>query len=275
MDIIINEELKNIPSGSRLIMSDSDWASNFLLGLDYKPNLLPLGNFLAQYHGLEGNWLVVDPVYWVATHNDAMILAYGHNLNLTEKESQQFFQDIQEFFKEEKMQWHYHSKNRWLLKKDNKPSINTKPTFQMMHESLMPALNAMDSSMYWQRFMTEAQMFLSNHPLANKLTTAPFINGLWVFGEGIFQFPQDFQGHTDDQQLLDHFASYFHAAEAIEMYKTTCIVLSSAQALPENLPNVSTTWRWNNVAYTIKKRNLWTRFWRFITHANKKKKRTY
>lgn len=265
MEVIINGEIAAIPAQAFPVTKESDFFINLLLSLGYNLENLPLGDFLAQYHGLKGEWVVADPVYWEALHNDAMILAFGKDLELTGRESHQLLSDLTQFLKTDEILTHYHDKSRWLLEKSNKTAINAKPSLIMRHQSLMPAFNAMDSSLYWQQLMTELQMFLSNHDLNETRKDKPMVNGIWIYGEGVFRMPLDVKMLTDDERLIKQFPESFEKLEASsKLDSSSCLVLTHKDSLPESLPNIPMLWRWNNMTYQTKKTSIWMRLWRLV-----------
>lgn len=270
MGVIINGQATTIPLDATPLTNQADFFLNFLLAVGEPEEAPPLGDFLARYHNLEGEWLVSEPIYWEASHNDAFILAHGDDLGLSEEEAFVYFQELKNFFAEDGVSLYYHDKNHWLIEKLNKTNINAKPTQKMRHQSLMPALNAMDSSMYWQQLMTELQMFLSNSLLNSKRQDKYPINGLWIYGEGLCHFPEDKVYYTDDERLIRQFPSYFQILKETSQFdENTFLVLNKPESLPKKLPNIPMVWRWNNASYQTKKQQRWTRFWRFLKNADK------
>lgn len=139
---------------------------------------------LIDCHSLNGDWIIATPIHWQATHNDAMIVALGDELQLTQDQAYAWFNVIAEFLAEVGISMHYHDCYRWLLSVDHKPTIISPSPYEIKHRSLMPFFAHMDPSHYWQGLLTEIQMFLSNHELNNKQT--PFtINGLWLYHQGL------------------------------------------------------------------------------------------
>lgn len=271
LQVIINGQIDPIPKEALVIPNQADYFLNILVGLGYGSEQLPLGDFLAQYQGLHaGAFVVAEPIYWEASHNDAFILSFGDDFGLTEAEAKAFFEALKTFFKADVIEAIYFEKTRWLLEKSNKVIINAKPTKQMVHQSLMPAFNAMDSSMYWQQLMTELQMFLSNHPLNEKRLDKIPINGLWIYGEGSFLMPHDKKIISDDCQLVHQFeGSVAPLTDKTVLDEDSCLLITNPASLPHEMPNIPTTWRWNNAAFIIKKTNLWHRMWRKCRHADK------
>ena len=160
---------------------------------------------LRRLHGLEGDWLIVSPIYWEATHNDAMIMACGEMLDLSDEESRQWFAALAKFLVNDKVTLHYHDANTWLIQFDECPPINAKPVHSLLQQSMMQQLAALDPTLFWSRFLTENQMFFSEHPL-NKARTGRYpVNGVWIWGSTVFE---------DAPKTKHWFARLFHRRKA-------------------------------------------------------------
>jgi len=139
---------------------------------------------LRRYHKLEGRWLIVSPIHWQATHNDAMIIACNETLDLPDAESRLWFAALTEFLVHDKVKLHYHDAYTWLIQFEESPPINAKPVHRLLQQSMMQQLQALDSTLFWSRFITENQMFFSEHSL-NKARAGRYpINGVWIWGDG-------------------------------------------------------------------------------------------
>lgn len=91
MRVVIDSECSSIPERAKSLNSEGNVLLNFLLNLGYNPENPPVADLLKKYHRLEGKWLVLTPVHWEATHNDAMVVALGKNLQLEQHESKLWF----------------------------------------------------------------------------------------------------------------------------------------------------------------------------------------
>lgn len=138
---------------------------------------------LAKLLNLQGRWLIVSPVSWVASHNDAMIVAQGESLDLSLDEARLWCQVLADFLAIDNTVLQFYSTHIWLVSADDKPSICAKPAALMESQSLLPILRTLDPTHYWSRFITESQMLFATHPLNATRLTKPPINGVWVFGE--------------------------------------------------------------------------------------------
>lgn len=178
MDVVINDVREVVPAKSKPLISQRDYYLNLLTCLGYPPQNPPLGHFLSLYHQLEGRWLIASPIHWQATHNDALILATGKELELTSTQARLWFDALAQFFKEENINMIYHDDCMWLISIDNKPEIFSQSVYSMLHQSLMPAFAKMDKTFFWQRLITEIQMYMGSHPLNAQRQEKPIVNGL-------------------------------------------------------------------------------------------------
>lgn len=160
MIVVLDAECNTVPDTVRMIPTQGDALSNVLVAMGYDPSHSPVAYLLKHYHNLAGDWAVVSPIHWEASHNDAMVSAYGAQLGLSEADSKLWYQSYADYLAEEGMSLHYHRADMWLLRIDGKPYLNAKPVHQLLNHSLMPELSALDITMYWQKFITESQMFL-------------------------------------------------------------------------------------------------------------------
>lgn len=272
MDVIINDNKDSPPLNSKLLNEQGSFELNFLsvLGFDiYNP---PLGDFLRQYYQLDGNWVAVSPIHWQVTHNDALITLSGEALNLSQQESHEWFKVVAEFLSEEHLHLHYHDSVTWLLRVDNKPPIKSSPVHLLLNQSLMPHLEKMDATLYWQRLFTELQMFLSNHRLKHQRVNGPVINGLWIYGSGQFYLEKEVQ--TDDLQFLQAFSDKAGRFELTKVQDNKGIVLLKHMTqrhlaeLTDVFKDQNTNWYWNNKAYQTDKKRWWNKLWRKLVNAN-------
>ncbi len=184
MDIVINAEIASIPENNTAIPTQGNFYHNILSCLGYPNDSPPVADLLRRYHHLEGEWVIASPIHWQATHNDAMIIASGSQLELSEQESKRWFEAFKEFIASENMHLHYHDAYTWLFQYEDKPQITAKPVHVLQHQSMMPELEMLDKTLFWQRFITESQMFFSGNAL-NKARIGLYpINGVWLWGGG-------------------------------------------------------------------------------------------
>ncbi|MCC5014993.1 MULTISPECIES: hypothetical protein [unclassified Legionella] len=271
MDVVVNSVKEDAPDGSKPLVSYGHYYLNFLSCLGYDPIYPPLADLLRLSHHLEGKWVIASPIHWQATHNDAMVVATGEELELTEEESLLWFAELEQFLKEDDFSPVYHDAQTWLFNIDSKPVFSSKSVYAMQHQSMMPALEAMDNTLFWLRLITELQMYLSSHPLNQQRQNKLAINGLWFWGPGEFKLPKNRKIATDDKVLL---VNPCNQLEQITLYtpdsviqKNDLLLLKYPQQfnlamIEANTKNITTHWFWNNMAYTKQKSRWWSRLWR-------------
>lgn len=267
MDVIINSENNLIPKEAEIFSSAKDLLLNLLMRLDYDPLNPPAAQVLSLYHQLKGNWLILSPVQWQVTHKDAMIVAAGKELGLDSKTSLHWFHLYASHLAAEHLSLHYHDPYTWLLQAANKPIPTAKPVYQLLDHSLMPELEQLDTSLYWQKFFTEGQMFFASH------SDSPPFNGAWVWGGAPLE-PRKYKTVCADEawfpiaKICADNVTLYNPRLKLKQYSILCIndltVLSATHR--KELEKMPVRWYWNNVAYRAKQTWI-TRFWRKITHA--------
>lgn len=265
MDVIINADTESTPSGSTPLVSHHNYLLHLMMSLGFQEENPPIADFLRQLHQLEGEWLLAEPVYWEASHNDAMIVAAGNQLQLTLDESQALFRDIATFLAEDGLSLHYHNAYTWLMKVDGKAALSSMPTSLMVNQSMMSIIKNMDSTLYWQRLMTELQMFLNSHVCNQLETRAVPVNGLWIYGKGVFAWKPDKPVMTDDEQLLATFPSNVTRLKWDEPVSSNAIILINnyekidMTRLLALIGNQPVRWFWNNIVYSTPRKSWWAR----------------
>lgn len=269
MDVIIDTTCSNVPANTEVLTSQGSAVLNLLVRLNYDSLNPPLADLLRLSHHLEGDWFVVNPIHWEASHNDVLIVAAGSELNLEEAEARYWFDLLSAFLVSEGMTLYYHDKDTWLLCNPGKPVINAKPVYQITNHSLMPELAQLDATMYWQKLFTECQMFFASQP------NTSLINGVWVWGGAQLEDKQSVPICADN-----HFLSLARVcskdvtpySSAIDLKQFQIILLNDFTNLSpqhqEEITKMSARWYWNNLAYNQSSPNWFTRIWRSLTHAH-------
>lgn len=267
--LVINSDCDAIFDGVHSLTSAGTALLNFLLCLGYDPLDPPIGDLLRKYHNLEGDWLVVSPVYWQASHNDAMILAAGKELELQDAEIKPWFDLFADYLAAEEISLYYHDAETWLLHNPKEHPLNAKPVHQLLNKSLMPELAQLDDTLFWQRFITENQMLFASQPNQSG------VNGLWPWGNAKLADKQTIAICTD--------ASFFSLAEqcssnvslynpSINLKEQHILLITELSVLSaqhqDELKKLSAHWYWNNTAYISGASNWFTRLWRKMIHAN-------
>ncbi|WP_133127837.1 hypothetical protein [Legionella nagasakiensis] len=276
MDVIINAQHTVVPEPSIRLTEHGHFYHHLLSCLNYSDKYPPVADLLGRYYGLEGRWLVVSPVHWEATHNDAMMIATSHELHLSEEESRQWFSAFAEFSAEERMQAYYCDAHTWLLRYDDKPEIIAKPAHSLLHQSLLPHLQALDETFYWQRFITESQMFFNTHPLNDKRPDCS-INGLWLWGSGRLNTSVCIPVICGDSYLIE-IAN--HLSSDVRLYQPSqslpknaillidCLDANELHHLQVQLCHTTVHWYWNNGVYCTRPKKWLSRLWGSISYAN-------
>ncbi len=269
MDIIINAECASLPSQKTTsLVSQGSVLLNLLSCFGYESTNPPLAALLAQYYQLEGDWLILNPVQWQATHNNAAIVAYGKELEISESELKTLFQNFSEFLKSIGLVLYYHDQYTWLLSTSHHAFLKTKPVQQMLGKPLSPELASMDETMYWQKFLTESQMFFSSyHPHS-------VVNGIWLWGNGVLSKKN--KKIVADEHLLKFAqlccisASLYESTSSLK--ECDLLLLSDISVLnkthQEQLKQREICWYWNNNAYTHSPVSWFTQWWRALFHAH-------
>lgn len=267
--LVINSECSVVPEGVQLLTSQRTALLNLLFCLGYEPEAPPLGDLLRKVHNLDGDWLIVSPVYWQASHNDAFIVAAGNDLGLQEAEAKLWFDLFANYFAEEDMSLHYHNVEIWLLQDRKKRPLKARPVHQLLGKSFMPELAQLDNSLFWQRFVTESQMLCASKP------NFGVVNGLWPWGNATLIDKKTAAICAD--------ASFFPVAKicseqatlyspSVDLKKQDILLISEFSVLSEQhqneLKKLPVYWYWNNTAYTRSYSNWFTYLWRKLTHAN-------
>lgn len=266
MDVIVNGEKNELPPGSKVLSRQGNYYHNILCSLGYEPEHLPLANLLKLYHHLAGQWLIASPVHWEASHNDAMLIAAGDELGLSDSESRLWFAEVADFLKADGFTPVYHDAHTWLFKIDDKPAINSQSLETILNKSLMPIFNSLDGSLFWQRLITELQMYLSAHSLNSKRQDLA-INGLWFWGEGDFKLDGLRSIVSDDEILLKHSASLSPLTPATRFSKDVLLIINDPKQielceLKQQFKKNTVNWFWSNCSYTCKPAHWWSRIWR-------------
>jgi len=125
-----------------------------------------------------GAWLIVSPVHWEATHNNAMMVAAGEGLELSDEASKKLYTAFAAFLAEDNIQLHYCNASTWLLLCEREVAPKTQPLYIALQSSMHALLASLKSTPFWLRFMTESQMFLSGQVQGD---AAYPINGVWIW----------------------------------------------------------------------------------------------
>lgn len=264
MDIVINSTCPSVPDCEDSTEIMGHFYSHVLTCLGYTENAPPVADLLRRYHGLIGRWLVISPIYWQATHNDAMIMACYDALGLSDTESKRWFAALAAFLAADPVKLHYHDAYTWLIQFDNAPLIRAEPVHLLFNQSIKKPLHELDATLFWSRFITENQMFFSEHPLNKERSGLYPVNGVWIWGEGELSAPETRPiVYADDKthvlaQLLSSRVSRLQSSQALS--DNSLVLLSDFDnSLMNHSKKNTVRWFWNNRIYMTKKPSIWTR----------------
>lgn len=269
MDVVINSDCVAIPENSTPLITQENVFLNFLVCLGYDPSNPPAADLLRRVNKLEGDWVILSPIRWQASHNDAFIVATGKELELNDTQSQAAFELFSDFLAVDGMTAFYHNAHLWLLHVKNRPVIKSKPVHQLLNQSLMPELAGLDPSLYWQKFITESQMFFAS------LSNDPLINGVWLWSSSPLYEPNT-QSICTDEHFIDTAkicstqVTLYNPSVSLKEFDI--LLVDDLEILSEphkkQLNTIPANWYWNNSAYTVSNSNCFTRFWRTLFHAH-------
>lgn len=269
MKLIINAESEFAPEVKHQLNSQGDPLLNLLLCLGYDTLNPPLAALLSQYHQLEGDWVVLSPVYWQATHNNALITAFGKSLNLDETGIKDSFHRFAEYLRAEGLGLYYHDASTWLLSASQRPRLKTKPVHYLLDRPLMMEIAAMDETFYWQKFLTESQMFFATQAHHETL------NGVWLWGSAPLDSKKSIKICADEHfislaQLCASHVSLYQPSLSLNDFDLLLVADFSlfSEVHQEQLKKRSARWYWNNIGYDVPHLNCFTRLWRTLIHAH-------
>ncbi len=261
MHIVINAHKGTPPKKSIALSNGNHWLINYLLCTGYSSQNLPLGDFLAQYHQLSGNWIAVTPIHWDASHNCASIVASGWDLMLRAPESLSLFNDLASFYAEIGVKIFYHDAVTWLMNVDNLPPLQASYPHFLLNAPLMPALSTMDTTLYWQKNFTEIQMWLNTYPGNTNRSVQDTVNGLWFYGAGRWEPPKN-PTFTDDKELCKRFPQLFQKLTGKKMKKDALLLLQNPEESISFANKHNVNWYWNDLAYRTPNAVWWKKWWK-------------
>ena len=267
MEVILDDQCNIAPIESTPISGSICPYHQLLIAYGYKGHDAPVADLLKRYHGLSGHWLVLSPVHWQATHNDAMIVAAGSLLGLTDEASRGLCSTFAEFLAEDGSILRYHDQYTWLLQTKEPAPDESIALNNILNRSIRPFLDALKSTPFWLRFITESQLFFNTY--AQQKETR--VNGLWVWGAGQLRAPEStpLVLCSEDQRwikLCEHLSTQvtsYHPND--KCIKNSVFFVEKNHAPPQLEPclvNEDIHWYWRNQAYAMKRLSWLQRLWR-------------
>lgn len=238
---------------------------NAIAACGLESSAVNLAQLLARQLQLEGRWALVTPVYWEASHNHASMVRYGAELTDNPTVMTSCFEDYAGFMAEAGIMLYCYSPGLWLMSVDNLPSMQSRPVFDVVHRALTPVLASMDDTGFWQKQITESQMFFYSKPYNKQ------VNGIWLWcTDGDFK-PGTLPVYADAlhmplaQQLSRNAALY---DPALTIPKESIILCESENLLSQQHQTMVTQRYWLNAACAIEKNNWLKTLWRRLFHAH-------
>ncbi|MCX7116514.1 MAG: hypothetical protein NTW94_01130 [Legionellales bacterium] len=262
MKIIINKSLDSMPEGTYPISCPGDFYHHLYASVHGVIETPPVADWLRRVHDLEGPCLLVSPISWQASHRDAMIVAYGESLGLSAADADAWFEVFLEFVSFFQMKAVKQDDTHWLLQCAGRPQVITKPVHQLLQQPLMSIIRTMDDTLFWPRFITEAQMFFSSHPVNHARGGLSPINGIWLWGGGqrAASVKKPLVCSSDALlQLASHLSTAVERFDPSKRYPKSSILCFDELIENEDfmLNTKNADWIWNNVAYTSLNPHRW------------------
>lgn len=236
---------------------------------------LPVADLLRRYHQLSGKWVLASPIHWSASHNDATLNGQASTLLLSDDESRLWFNQLCQFMQQAGINMHYHDAYTWLIQIEQAPNLTARSPSLLLNQSLKRELMSMDDTNFWQKWLTEIQMYFSSHPLNQKRTHTCDINGVWFWGAG--RVEQSNRPLVCDQSL---FELATHLSSDVRLYeenralpKHAMVIFNDMSkekytAFTRQLRKKTTRWSWNNAIEVDDVMPLFKRIWRGFNHAH-------
>ena len=137
--------------------------------------------------GEPGNnyWLRADPVHLRATRDKLMLVDSGA-FQLSQTEAETYAQAFNAHFSTDGFTLYPLRPDRWYLKLDQHPAINTQPVTAVTGKHLDPYLPQGADGLKWHRLYNEIQMLFFNLPIndARETRGEMTVNSIWLWGGG-------------------------------------------------------------------------------------------
>jgi hypothetical protein len=172
-----------------------------LFGMPEDAGVATLG---AAFDGLgEGHWLRADPVH-LHIQRDRLLL---QEVVPSADEAAGFSAALSRHFSSEGLEFFAPHPQRWYVRLDSAPAIETVPLSQVLGRNvreLLPQIGAR-----WARLFGEIQMLLYSHEINERREARGElpVNGVWLWGEGRAAMPQRrYREASSDEMLVEMFA---------------------------------------------------------------------
>ncbi|MDP2693505.1 MAG: hypothetical protein Q8O58_01355 [Gallionella sp.] len=155
-----------------------------LFGLPCQPDA-PVAPISAAFDGIgEGCWLRADPVH-LRLQRDQLVLLPEVGVNAGE--AAQLCAALNEHFAGQGMEFFAPHPQRWYMRLDQVPGIETVPLSQAAGRNVRGLLPKGKEATRWHRVFNEIQMLLFAHPVneAREARGELPVNSLWLWGGGV------------------------------------------------------------------------------------------
>ncbi|MDO8261945.1 MAG: hypothetical protein Q7T21_01835 [Gallionella sp.] len=154
-----------------------------MFGVPCKPDV-PIAPISALFDGLgEGCWLRADPTHLRLQRDQLVLLP---NVEVSADEVGQLCYALNEHFAGQGMEFFAPHPQRWYVRLDRLPDIETVPLSQAAGRNVHNLLPKGAEALRWHRLFNEIQMLLFAHPVneAREARGELPINSLWFWGGG-------------------------------------------------------------------------------------------
>lgn len=133
----------------------------------------------------DGFWFRADPVNLQEDQNYLM-MSYPAVLDLDLDEAKVMADSINQHFAEDGWSLEVAEPQRWYLKLDKNPGIQTTPLWRAVGRDVFGLMPVGENSRQWHSWLMELQMLLFTHPVNEARTEQgkAAVSGLWLWGGG-------------------------------------------------------------------------------------------
>lgn len=154
-----------------------------LAGLFGLPSGTGIASLSAAFDGLgEGHWLRADPVH-LQLQRDRLML---REVPLPADEATEFCDSLSRHFSGEGLEFFAPHPQRWYVRLDTEPAIETVPLSQAVGRNVRGLLPTGAEAARWVRLFNEIQMLLFSHELnvRREARGESPVNSVWLWGNG-------------------------------------------------------------------------------------------
>ncbi|TAN78713.1 MAG: hypothetical protein EPN14_06365 [Gallionella sp.] len=171
---------------------------------------MPIAPVSAAFDGLgEGIWLRADPTHLRLQREQLVLLP---NVDVGADEAGQFCASLNEYFAGQGMEFFAPHPQRWYVRLDKLPDIETVPLSRAAGRNVYGLLPKGAQATRWHQVFNEIQMLLFAHPVneAREARGELPVNSVWLWGGSCAvsaPLPKNYQGVSADEVLAEMFAA--------------------------------------------------------------------